>query len=202
MTKKQKVYGVFKRLISLIGSFVGIFVLVAFVWWWSLILNLIATKGHPIFVSKRIGKGGKEFGVLKFRSMKNEIDSNLTSEEIKKIENPHTWFGKFLRKTNIDETLQLLNIFIGQMAFIGPRPLIDVDGDHITNALRAENGSINLRPGISGYAQINGRTNVTPEEKAKMDGYYYKNFGLCLDFKIFFITIFKAFGFIKKNKND
>lgn len=124
--------------------------------------------------------------------MRKDINPNLTSEDIKKVENPYTWFGKFLRKTNLDETLQLLNIFVGQMAFIGPRPLIDCGQDKITNQIRKENGSICLRPGLSGYAQVHGRTNVTPEHKAELDLYYYQHISLFLDIKIFFSSIFKS----------
>ena len=199
MKKSQKFYLVIKRLIDLIGSFIGIFVMLALIWWWVLILNLISTKGHPIFVSERTGKDGKTIGIVKFRSMKLEIDPNLTSEEIKKIEIPYTWFGKFLRISNIDETLQLVNIFLGQMAFIGPRPLIDIDNDHTTIEIRRKNGAIHLRPGISGYAQIHGRTKVSAEEKANLDGYYYEHFSLWLDIKIFIITILQSIGIGRRN---
>ncbi len=197
MKSHQKFYLVIKRLIAILGSFVGILFCLGLFWWWIFIINLFVTKGHPIFCHVRTGKNGKEFKLLKFRSMKCEVDPDLTSEEIKSIDNPYTGFGKFLRKTSLDETLQLLNVFIGKMTFIGPRPLIDKDEDHITIELRKQNGAIKLTPGISGYAQINGRIIISPEDKAKLDGYYYKHFSLWLDIKIFVITVFQTLHILK-----
>ena len=85
------------------------------------------------------------------------------------------------------------------MSFVGPRPLIDKDEDHITIELRKENGSINLTPGLSGYAQTRGRTSMSPEERAELDGYYYQHISLWLDIKIFVLTVLQSIGF-KKNK--
>lgn len=129
--------------------------------------------------------------------MRCDVDPDLTSTEIKKVDKPYTGFGKFLRKTSIDETLQLLNVITGKMAFIGPRPLIDKGNDHITIEMRKNNGSIKLTPGISGYAQINGRVNVTCEEKAELDGYYYQHFSLWLVIEIFVFTVLQAFHLMK-----
>lgn len=190
MKKSQKFYLVLKRFIDFIGSFIGIIFCFVFIWWWVFIINLIAAKGHPIFASERVGKNGQMIKIIKFRSMSNNVDPNLTSDDIKGVEKPYIWFGKFLRKSNIDETLQLFNIFVGQMAFVGPRPLINYGQDKITIQMRKENGSICLRPGLSGYAQVHGRTDVTPEEKANLDYYYYKNISLGLDIKIFLQSIF------------
>ncbi len=128
--------------------------------------------------------------------MKNDADPHMTSRD-KKTEGSTTKFGKFLRKTSIDETLQLFNIFIGQMSFIGPRPLIDVNEDVITINKRKENGSIVLRPGLSGYAQIHKRGDLDPEAKAMYDGIYLEHFCLWWDIKIFVYTILKVFGAAK-----
>ena len=193
MSKKQKIYLPFKRIISIFGSIIGITVCATLLWWWVLPINLIVTKGHPTFTGFRIGKNGKEFGLLKFRSMKRSVDPNLTNVEAQALkEDPFTGFGKFLRKTSIDETLQLFNILVGQMAFIGPRPLIDKGDDHTTIAIRKENGSISLTPGISGYAQTNGRTKIPADKRAELDYYYYKHISLWLDIKIFFKSFSKA----------
>ncbi len=152
-----------------------------------------------MFCHIRTGKNGKQFRLIKFRSMRKDVDPDLTSEEIKEVENPYTGFGKFLRKTSLDETLQLINVLTCKMAFIGPRPLIDKDEDHITVELRKQNGAIRLTPGISGYAQINGRVDISPEEKAELDGYYYKHFSLWLDIRIFIITCLQTLH-LRKNK--
>lgn len=197
MKTSQKIYLPFKRLVAIIGSLVGIIVCFILLWWWVIPVNAIVTKGHPFFARHRIGKNGKAFRCLKFRSMKIDVDPHMSSLD-KGVYDGLTGFGKFLRVTSIDETLQLFNILIGQMAFIGPRPLIDVnENDVITINLRKENGSIALRSGLSGYAQIHKRAELTPQEKAMYDGIYFEHFSLWWDIKIFFYTILKLFGGVK-----
>ena len=196
MKKSQKIYLPFKRFISIVGSLIGILFCGLLLWWWVIPINAIVTKGHPFFARHRIGKNGKPFRCLKFRSMKNDADPHMTSRD-EKTKDSTTKFGRFLRKTSIDETLQLFNIFIGQMAFIGPRPLIDVNEDVITINKRKENGSIVLRPGLSGYAQIHKRGDLDPEAKAMYDSIYLEHFCLWWDIKIFVYTILKVFGAAK-----
>ena len=124
MKTHQKIYLPFKRLIGLFGSLIGIIVCFALLWWWVIPVNAIVTKGHPFFVQERYGKHKKSFKMIKFRSMKLEADPNLAPSDMdaSKQASMDTGFGKFLRATSIDETPQLLNIFCGKMAFIGPRP--------------------------------------------------------------------------------
>ncbi len=197
MRTSQKIYLPFKRLIGILGSIIGIIVCFALLWWWVLPVNAIVTKGHPFFNRHRIGRNGKAFICLKFRTMKLDADPHMSSQD-KGVQEHVTGFGKFLRVTSIDETLQLFNIFVGQMAFIGPRPLIDVnDYDVITINLRKENGSIALRPGLSGYAQIHKRGELDPETKAMYDKIYLDHFSLWWDIKIFAYTFLKAFGAAK-----
>ena len=195
MKTSQKIYLPFKRLIAIIGSFVGIIFCFALLWWWIFIVNLIVTKGHPFFARHRIGRNGKPFRCIKFRSMKVTANPHMSSTGGEVTEDVFTGFGKFLRKSSLDETLQLLNIFVGQMAFIGPRPLIDVnEEDKITVEKRKENGSIVLRPGLSGYAQMFRRGGLDPVKKAEYDYYYLKHFSLWLDTKIFIRTLLGIFG--------
>lgn len=196
MKTSQKIYLPFKRLIGIFGSFIGIIFCFVLLWWWVIPVNAIVTKGHPFFARHRIGKDGKPFRCLKFRSMRNDVDPHMTSRQ-EGVDQSVTGFGKFLRATSIDETLQLFNIFVGQMAFIGPRPLIDVSEDVITVNLRKENGASKLRPGLSGYAQIHKRGDLDPEQKAKYDGIYFEKFSLWWDIKIFVYTILKVFGAVK-----
>lgn len=192
----QKIYLPFKRVIGLFGSIVGIIFCITLLWWWIIPVNAIVTKGHPFFARHRIGKDGVAFRCLKFRSMRVDADPHMTSRD-DKIMSCMTGFGKFLRRTSLDETLQLFNIFIGQMAFIGPRPLIDVNEDVITVNLRKENGAIKLRPGLSGYAQIHQRGDLDPVVKAHYDGLYFEHFSLWLDIKIFVYTILRVLGAAK-----
>ena len=123
MKKSQKVYLFFKRIIGFLGSISGIIFCLTFIWWWVFIINLFVTKGHPFYLQQRYGRKKKVFGLIKFRSMKNDAPevapNDMTEEMVSSLE---TKFGRFLRKSSIDETTQLLNIFVGQMAFIGPRP--------------------------------------------------------------------------------
>ena len=196
MKKSQKFYLPFKRLIGIFGSIIGIIVCFIFLWWWVIPVNAIVTKGHPFFARHRIGKNGKAFRCIKFRSMKVTANPHMTSRD-SGVEEQITKFGKFLRRSSIDETPQLLNIFVGQMAFIGPRPLIDVNEDVITINLRKENGAISLRPGLSGYAQIHKRGDLDPETKAMYDGIYLQKFSLWWDIKIFVYTFLKVFGAVK-----
>ena len=196
MKKSQKIYLPFKRLIDIFGSIIGIIFCIAFLWWWVLPINLIVTKGHPFFASERIGRNGVSFNCLKFRSMKLTANTKMTSLDSFDQSNV-TGFGKFLRRTSIDETLQLFNIFIGQMSFIGPRPLIDISNDSITINLRKTRGAISLRPGLSGYAQIHKRGDLDSKTKAMYDEIYYKDISLWLDTKIFFYTLFKLLGIVK-----
>lgn len=193
MKKSQKAYLPLKRFIAIIGSLVGIVFCLSLFWWWIIPANAIATKGHPIFISKRIGQNGKEFGLFKIRSMDVDADPEMTAND-SSAKSSTTKFGRFLRKTSLDETLQLFNVFIGQMTFIGPRPLINTKEDSITINKRKENGSIQLKPGISGYAQLHMRANLDSEKKAEYDYYYFKNISLWLDIKIFVLTIFSIFG--------
>ena len=192
----QKIYLPLKRLIGIFGSTIGIVFCLCLFWWWIIPVNAIVTKGHPFFARHRIGKNGVAFRCLKFRSMKLDADPHMTSRDAK-IMDYMTGFGKFLRRTSLDETLQLFNIFIGQMAFIGPRPLIDVNEDVITVNLRRENGAIKLRPGLSGYAQIHHRGDMDPIEKARYDGIYFEHFSLWWDIKIFVYTILCVLGAAK-----
>ena len=205
LRKSQLVYLFFKRIMDILFSFLAIIILSWFILI-LLIINLFSSKGHPVFIQQRIGKKGKSFGVLKFRTMKYGVDENLTSAEIENEKQYLTGFGKFLRVTSLDEILQIFNVFIGQMSFIGPRPLIDLGVDHLTNEYRKENGSINLRPGITGLAQINGRVNASPEKKSEYDGLYYQKVSFFLDIKIFFVTIFKILTrkdiFEEKEQNE
>ena len=194
LSKGQKRYLPFKRLFGLLGSVVGIAFCFALLWWWVIPINAIVTKGHPFFVRHRIGKNGKAFRLLKFRSMKLNANPHLSGIS-GDAQSQITGFGKFLRATSIDETLQLFNILIGQMSFIGPRPLIDVNPeDLITINKRKENGSISLRPGLSGWAQIHQRAELDPSQKAEYDLEYLKRLCFRFDAMIFFYTLLKVFG--------
>ena len=166
-----------------------------------LILSVIVYLGDPgavIYGQVRIGKNGKPFKMWKFRSMYRNADQMIDqlSEEQKrqyhtefKIDNDPriTPVGNFLRKTSLDELPQLFNGLAGDMSFIGPRPLIPEES-HIRD-LRREYGVYSVRPGLTGWAQVNGRDCLSDEEKAEYDREYIERRSLLFDTKIFFRTI-------------
>lgn len=200
MKTSQRIYLPFKRLIGILGSFVGIIVCFVFLWWWVTPVNAIVTRGHPFFVQERYGKNKKVFKMIKFRSMKMDADPNLAPSDMgeKKQKSMETKFGAFLRKTSIDETPQLLNIFIGQMAFIGPRPGSAHNEEYLRECREKYTPcAFDVRPGISGYAQIKMKREHDPEFKAEWDSKYVERMSLWFDIGIFGYTILKIFGAVK-----
>ncbi len=150
-------------------------------------LVAIAMKGNPFFVQKRPGKGGKIFKMIKYRTMTNakDKDGNLLPDE-KRL----TSFGKIMRKLSLDELPELFNIFFGQMSIVGPRPLL-VQYLPLYNEFQARRHEV--RPGLTGLAQVSGRNAISWEEKFEKDIYYVDHISLWLDIKIFFMTIGKVF---------
>ena len=175
----------FKRVIDLVGASV-LFVLLLPIW--AVLYVLIRTQlGAPVIFSQpRLGKNEKIFDVIKFRSMTDEKDGNgnLLPDEMRL-----TKFGSFLRKTSLDEIPQLLNIIKGDMSFIGPRPLVVMNLPYFTEE---EHHRHDVRPGITGLAQINGRNNLTNDEKFALDLKYVKNITFWNDVKIVLTTIVKV----------
>lgn len=156
-----------------------------------IIVGSIKMKGNPFFFQYRPGKKNKNgqekiFKLIKFRTMSNEKDKdgNLLPDEVRLNK-----YGKFLRSTSLDELPELFNIFIGNMSIIGPRPQLVKDMIFMTPKQRNRH---NVRPGLSGLAQVNGRNNITWEEKFKYDLEYVKKINLFLDFDIILRTIFKV----------
>ena len=196
MKTSQKIYLPFKRLIGICGSFVGIIFCFCLLWWWVIPVNAIVTKGHPFFVQERYGKHLKVFKMIKFRSMRLDANPNLAPSDMDENnqKSMETGFGRFLRKTSIDETPQLLNIFIGQMAFIGPRPGSAHNEEFLKECrLKYAPNAYDVKPGISGYAQIKMKREHNPEEKAVFDHSYVAKISLFLDASIFVMTLLKVF---------
>lgn len=152
----------------------------------SLII-LIDSKGPVLFVQKRIGKDQIPFVIFKFRTMKTETPNDIPTHKLVNPEEYLTRVGKFLRKTSLDELPQLFNILFGKMSFIGPRPALWNQYDLIR--LRENHKIHQLKPGITGWAQVMGRDELPIEEKVKLDFYYLKYLNLFLDLKIIFKTI-------------
>jgi O-antigen biosynthesis protein WbqP len=154
----------------------------------SLVIKL-DSKGPTLFSQRRIGRNNKEFVLYKFRSMRTDTP-NVATHLMKDPQSYITPFGKFLRKSSLDELPQLFNILSGDMTFIGPRPALYNQYDLIK--LRTKCGVHTLRPGISGWAQVNGRDCLEISEKVEYDCYYLKHHNLALDLKIIAFTVIKV----------
>lgn len=156
------------------------------------LLLIIAIKldspGPVFFRQKRVGKNKVHFEILKFRTMRIDTPQDTPTHL---LDNPEQWItrmGKFLRKTSLDELPQIINILKGEMSIIGPRPALWNQYDLI--AERDKYGANDILPGLSGWAQINGRDELPITEKAKLDGEYTQKLGFFFDMKCFFATIF------------
>lgn len=151
----------------------------------------IDSKGPVIFKQKRLGLNGKEFYIYKFRSMcvgaeKGGVYSDNNDKRVTKI-------GNILRKTSIDELPQAINILKGDMSFIGPRPPLTYHPWPIDEYTNEQLRMFNVRPGITGWAQVNGRKAVEWNKRIELNTWYVDNVSLWLDIKICFMTIFKVF---------
>jgi O-antigen biosynthesis protein WbqP len=153
------------------------------------IIILIKDGAPVLFRQERVGKDNKLFTVYKFRTMQNGI-GDIATAELDDANEKMTKTGKFLRLTSIDELPQLFNILNGTMSLVGPRPLIPAEKE--IRELREQYGVYSVRPGITGYAQINGRDNIDDETKALLDKEYVEKQSFMFDLKIIFSTFVKV----------
>ena len=192
---KQKTYLIIKRIIDILLSIIGITIMSLFIWWWVIIINTFFTKFKPLYLQKRYGYKKKIFVLIKFRSMKvnaPEIPPRIFSPELRK--KYETKFGKFLRVTSIDETPQLFNILIGQMSFVGPRPGASNNEEELVKAREKYTpNAFDLKPGLTGLAQIKMKRQHSLEMKSFYDSEYVKNVCFKNDFVIFFLTLFHIY---------
>ena len=183
---KKIIYSFFKRILDLIFSFIAIILLIPF-WLITFLAIVIDDPGPIFFCQKRVGKNKKLFKILKFRTMKMNTPHDVPTHLLENPEQYITKVGGFLRKTSLDELPQIFNIFIGKMSIIGPRPALWNQDDLISE--RDKYGANNVKPGLTGWAQINGRDELEIDVKAKLDGEYVAHYGFWFDIKCFFGTI-------------
>lgn len=176
----------FKRLIDFIVSFVILLIILP-IFLMIVLFLAIANNGKPFFIQRRPGKNGIVFKIIKFKTMNDKKDTigNLLADE-KRL----TKIGKFVRKTSLDELPQLLNVLKGDMSLIGPRPLLP---EYLPLYNEVQKRRHELNPGITGWAQVNGRNAISWEQKFAYDVWYVDNISLMLDMKIFFLTLKKVF---------
>jgi len=198
-------YRLIKRIVDIIGGLVGIIFLIP-ITMVLYIVNLFSkeNKGPLFFEQLRIGKNGKEFRFYKYRSMVMHADEKLWKylnnnpeakaeyKKYKKLKNDPriTKMGNFLRKTSLDEFPQFINVLKGDMSLVGPRPYLYREKEDMGENY---NEIIKVKPGLTGYWQVNGRSDVDFEERLEMDIEYIQNRTLWLDFKLLVKTVLKVF---------
>ena len=189
LTFKQKCYLPIKRLIDLVLSVCGLIVLSPL-----LIAIVIAikldSKGPVIFKQKRVGKNKTYFNIWKFRTMRTDAPKDMPTHLLSSPDAYITKIGKFLRQTSLDELPQILQIVVGKMSIIGPRPALWNQYDLIEE--RDKYGANDITPGLTGWAQVNGRDELEIPVKAKLDGEYVETLGFMMDCKCFIMTIFSV----------
>lgn len=178
-------YFVFKRIIDIFIAIFALIMLSPLILFICIAIKL-ESKGNILFRQTRVGIHKSHFVILKFRTMRKDAPGDTPTHLLKNPDGYITKVGIFLRKTSLDELPQLWNIIVGHMSFVGPRPALWNQYDLIE--LRDQYGANDVLPGLSGWAQINGRDTLTIEDKARLDGEYAKNIGVFMDLKCFFGT--------------
>ena len=199
MTTSQKLYiRLVKRPIGFLGALVAL-ILLSPLFVATMVLLLFANKNGfkgIFFTQDRPGKNEKIFKALKFKTMTDERDANGNllpdADRLTKV-------GKFIRSTSIDELPQLINILKGDMAFIGPRPLLV---QYLSLYNEEQHRRHDVTPGMSGWAQVNGRNNISWKKKFELDVYYVDHISLGMDLKVFFTTIKKVLGRADINSSE
>ncbi len=179
-------YLALKRLIDIVLSLLGLIILSPIFLMLITVIKL-DSQGPVLFKQKRVGFHKENFYILKFRTMRIDTPKDTPTHL---LEDPDQWItkvGKFLRKTSLDELPQIWNIFMGQMSIVGPRPALWNQYDLIEE--RDKYGANDVLPGLTGWAQINGRDELPIAVKAKLDGEYVERIGLKMDMKCFLQTI-------------
>ena len=176
----------FKRILAIALSIGG---LICFSWLYLVLILAIKldSPGPVLFKQTRVGIHKKHFEIYKFRTMRIDTPHDMPTHMLKNPEQYITRVGRFLRKTSLDEIPQLFNILVGDMAIVGPRPALWNQFDLIEE--RDKYGANDVRPGLTGWAQINGRDELEIEEKARLDGYYVENLSFGMDVKCFLGTV-------------
>ena len=189
LSTRQKIYLPFKRVFDIFLSLLAIIVFSPLYIILALIVKL-TSKGPIFFKQERIGKNKKHFNILKFRTMRIDTPKDVPTHMLDNPEQYITGIGKFLRKTSLDEIPQAFNILVGHMSIVGPRPALYNQNDLVEE--RDKYHANELKPGLSGWAQCNGRDTLPIPEKAKLDGEYVKRFNIWLDIAIIVRTFFQA----------
>ena len=187
--KIKPIYSFIKRIMDLIISTLGLIILLP-IFILLIIWIKLDSPGPILFKQRRVGIYKSEFEILKFRTMRIDTPKDTPTHLLSNPDQYITKAGKFLRKTSLDELPQIINIIKGEMSIVGPRPALWNQFDLIEE--RDKYRANDILPGLTGWAQINGRDELPIDIKASFDGEYVKNMSLTFDIKCFFMTIFKV----------
>lgn len=186
-TYSKSGYQLVKRGIDIAGSLVGLIIGVPIIAVFALLVR-VETPGSPLYQQERLGKNGKKFMMYKIRSM--NLDAEKNGAQWAAQEDPRiTRIGRFIRKTRIDELPQLMNILKGDMSIVGPRPEREIFTEEFEKDIPDFRKRLLVKPGLTGWAQINGGYENSPKEKLEYDLYYITHLSFLLDLKIMFATI-------------
>lgn len=185
-------YRFFKRTFDIIISLLGLIILSPVMLITAIAIK-IESRGPVIFKQERLGKGGKVFRIYKFRSMCVGAEHTGSGVYSGKTDARVTKIGKVIRATSIDELPQLVNILKGDMSLIGPRPPLTYHPWPIEEYAEEQRHMFDVRPGVTGWAQVNGRKEVEWNKRIELNVWYTRHYTMWLDIKIFFMTIFKVF---------
>lgn len=180
----------FKRLADIVFASVLIVALFPL----ALVVTLVAaydTQGSPFFVQTRQGRYGKPFRMIKFRTMSKSAPENVATSELKDANSFISPIGHLLRKFSLDELPQLWNVLVGDMSFIGPRPVVLTEEELLS--MRKLHGALEVRPGLTGFSQVRGRDYLPIAQKAFLDGYYARHATFLMDLKILWRTVLYVF---------
>lgn len=189
MGESMQFYDITKKVIDFLLALIGLLLLWPFFLIIAIIIKL-TSHGPVLFKQKRLGENKTEFYILKFRTMRCETPKDMPTHLLNAPDIYITKVGKLLRKTSLDEIPQLINIIKGQMSFVGPRPALWNQFDLISE--RDKYSANNIKPGLTGWAQVNGRDEISVIDKAKLDGEYKERLSLVFDFKIIVLTAVKV----------
>ncbi|MEI2313487.1 sugar transferase [Bacillus nitratireducens] len=185
--RQSKLYLGNKYVLDVIFALLGLIILAPVILIFSLLI-IVESPGSPFYLQERLGLHGKKFKVFKLRSMTNDAEKN-GAKWAEKNDPRITKIGAFIRKTRIDELPQLFNILKGDMSLVGPRPERPMFTEKFEKEIPGFKKRLKVKPGLTGWAQVNGGYEITPKEKINLDVYYINNASIILDFRIIIKTV-------------
>ncbi|PGO26569.1 UDP-phosphate N-acetylgalactosaminyl-1-phosphate transferase [Bacillus cereus] len=186
-SNQSKIYLGIKYILDIMFSLIGLIVLAPVILIFSIFI-VLESPGSPFYLQERLGINGRKFKIIKLRSMRNDAEKN-GAKWAEKNDPRVTKIGLFIRKTRIDELPQLLNVLKGDMSLVGPRPERPIFTEKFEQEIPGFKKRLEVRPGLTGWAQVNGGYEITPREKLNLDIYYINHASIVLDFKILIRTV-------------